>query len=541
MHRRIVFVAALVVSLAAPTAPLAVGEGVDGFPTWAERVLHEWTNRARCDPQVEMTACGAACAEKACYAPVAPVAWSDGVGRAARFHADEMRLQGYFAHASACTVVSDVASRYPATCDGSAACACVGGVRACSPTCTQWYERLVLFNSMAAAETIASGFTDPNAAFYSWLYESFAWNVCGDTRNPNRQAILVTTGLAAIGTAMTGTYAVMEFGSTGATPGRVRSGAHYPRQGASIEAWTNWYDTAGGPAAAAVVVDGACTAMTLGRGSQTNGAWRAVLTGLETGCHRYYFAFKDSAGALVTYPTTGSLGIGDESCADFSTDRAALGAGCAALGACDPAPGGCEDGDPCTTDACEASGCTHVAAANGTACPDGNVCNGSETCQSGACAAGSALDCSDANPCTTDACNPATGCAHAAVANGTSCADPDSCDGAETCQSGACAPGTPLACDDGNACTVDTCAPATGCASAAAPATAECSDGLDCNGVERCDGAGACVPGAACEDPPPPSDTSSGCGCGAGSGASGLVLALLALAGAGPRARRRRA
>jgi hypothetical protein len=35
----------------------AVGEEVGGFPNWAERVIHEWMNRARCDPKVEMMAC----------------------------------------------------------------------------------------------------------------------------------------------------------------------------------------------------------------------------------------------------------------------------------------------------------------------------------------------------------------------------------------------------------------------------------------------------------------------------------------------------
>jgi hypothetical protein len=487
MQRPIV-VAVILASLAAPAVPLAVGEPVGGSPSWAERVLHQWVNRARAEPEVEMAACGAACAEGACYSAKAPLTWSGEAATAARFHADEMRHQGYFAHTSACTVVSDIRSRYPATCDGSAACACVGGVRACSPTCTPWNERLVLFNSMPAAETIASGFTDPDAAFYSWLYESFPWNVCGDVRNPNRQAILVTNAAVSIGTAMAGTYAVMEFGSASSPVfGRVRSGAHYPRQAASIEAWTSWYDTAGGPAAAAVVVDGTCSAMTLERGSQTNGAWRAVLTGLETGCQRYYFAFKDSAGALVTYPTTGSLGIGDETCADYSTERAALGAGCAALGACDPAPGGCEDGNPCTTDTCGASGCTHATAANGTPCPDGNACNG-----------------------------------------------------AETCQAGACAPGAPLDCDDGNPCTEETCVPASGCTSAAAPAGTECSDGQGCNGPESCDAAGACLPGTTCDGVTPAAPESGGCSCGGGSGASGLLLVLLALVGAGRGARRSR-
>lgn len=54
---------------------------------------------------------------------------------------------------------------------------------------------------------------------------------------------------------------------------------------------------------------------------------RALVGGL--GCHRYYFVFTDSGGSQVTFPTTGSLGIGPAgSCHDWSLERPALGNGC---------------------------------------------------------------------------------------------------------------------------------------------------------------------------------------------------------------------
>ena len=62
-------VAGVVVLLVMGGRASANGEAVGGFPNWKERVMHEWTNRARCDPQVEMQACGAACGEGACYSP----------------------------------------------------------------------------------------------------------------------------------------------------------------------------------------------------------------------------------------------------------------------------------------------------------------------------------------------------------------------------------------------------------------------------------------------------------------------------------------
>jgi len=48
---------------------------------------------------------------------------------------------------------------------------------------------------------------------------------------------------------------------------------------------------------------------------------------------------------------------------------------------------------------------------------------------------------------------PAVQCSSSVLPNGSSCADADLCDGAETCQAGACAAGTPLVCGDLNPCT----------------------------------------------------------------------------------------
>ena len=71
--------------------------------------------------------------------------------------------------------------------------------------------------------------------------------------------------------------------------------------------------------------------------------------------------------------------------------------------------------------------------------------------------------CDDGNPCTLDTCTPATGCQHTPRADGAPCPDGNFCNGTETCQAGTCTPGTPLVCNDGNACTVDSCDSATGC------------------------------------------------------------------------------
>lgn len=255
--------------------------------------------------------------ERACYSAMPPLAWSQALNRSARFHSDEMVRQGYFAHDSACTLVSSINSLYPGSCDGSAACACVGGSVACSPTCTGWAQRVQLFGGSPSGEIIASP-SNPNQSFYLWLYEPGDTTSCQFTSaNGHRWLILTSTG--AVGAGVAG-YSSGDFGA-GSAPAKIPSGAHYPQQAASVEIWANWYDSAG-PSLASVNVDGSCAPMTLQRGTQTNGAWSATVTGVASGCHRYYFSFRDAAGTTVTYPTTGSLAIGSGgTCPDWDSSR----------------------------------------------------------------------------------------------------------------------------------------------------------------------------------------------------------------------------
>lgn len=113
------------------------------------------------------------------------------------------------------------------------------------------------------------------------------------------------------------------------------------------------------------------------------------------------------------------------------------------------------------------------------------------------CAANAAL-CDDGNPCTTDTCNasatcPAAGCSGCtnAITATASCDDGNACTTNDTCNSaGLCVGGAPTACDDSNACTKDYCDTlAGGCATMAACA-------FDPNSV--CDGtSGAPVCGCA--------------------------------------------
>ncbi len=169
---------------------------------------------------------------------------------------------------------------------------------------------------------------------------------------------------------------------------------------------------------------------------------------------------------------------------------------------------------------------------NGTNCEDGEYCTVNDSCLSGVCV-GFARDCSGQASdlrCQSASCDEQQNtCVVSNFQDGTSCADFDVCDGEETCQSGACSAGTSLDCSDGHDCTTDDCNAETGCfstidngnclidnqcysdgatpvgescrvclssASKTAwtnlPDTIPCNDGNLCTHTDRCDGSGGC-------------------------------------------------
>ena len=193
-------------------------------------------------------------------------------------------------------------------------------------------------------------------------------------------------------------------------------------------------------------------------------------------------------------------------------------------------PGACDDGNACTTDICDpASGCGHTASA--ATCEDGSLCTAGDACQGGVCAPGKAKPCADGNPCTsdgcdaatgacvflpdaatcndgngctTDSCDPASGCVH--TNNSSACDDGNACTVSDGCKGGLCK-GTATCCaadadcDDGKPCTLDACSAAKACVHAAKPDGAICDDGSACTQGDAC-AAGACKgkPTVTCDD-----------------------------------------
>ena len=199
-------------------------------------------------------------------------------------------------------------------------------------------------------------------------------------------------------------------------------------------------------------------------------------------------------------PTTGGCkekpavdGAGCDADGDVCTQLDACKAGVCVAGS----KAKCDDGNPCTKDACDAAkGC--VTAPQGGACEDGAPCTLNDGCQNGVCVAGAAKVCDDGNPCTKDACEPTTGACVASPLSGGPCdADGDVCTLQDSCKAGQCVAGAALDCDDGNPCTTDVCDQ--GCKSLAN--AKGCDDGDPCTAGDVCK-QGVCQSGAkkACAD-----------------------------------------
>lgn len=125
-----------------------------------------------------------------------------------------------------------------------------------------------------------------------------------------------------------------------------------------------------------------------------------------------------------------------------------------------------DDPDPCKVGACneELQRCAVVAVEDGTPCDaDASVCTDGDACLQGTCAAGAPLDCDDGDPCTIDACDPATGCTHVASTEPACVCAPSrastECLGGDVVWRDGCdeVGAVAVACDDGDVATDDRC------------------------------------------------------------------------------------
>ncbi len=157
--------------------------------------------------------------------------------------------------------------------------------------------------------------------------------------------------------------------------------------------------------------------------------------------------------------------------------------------------GGCDDGNPCTTDACAAGTCIHTPVADGSTCPAGtNLCDQTYACQAGVCTGSNPITCAASDQChVAGTCDPSTGaCSNPAASDGTTCNDGNACTQVDTCQTGACVGSNPVTCAASDACHVaGICDPTSGTCS-----NPPAADGTSCSGTNACFRSYACASGA---------------------------------------------
>ncbi|MFH1529545.1 MAG: hypothetical protein ABIK09_02300 [Pseudomonadota bacterium] len=101
----------------------------------------------------------------------------------------------------------------------------------------------------------------------------------------------------------------------------------------------------------------------------------------------------------------------------------------------------CDDGDHCTTDSCDPDTGACFYDVNTLPCDDQDPCTGPDLCAQGECV-GAAMDCEDGNPCTVDACEVGIGCVHSPAETGAPCDDGLACSTGDACLDGVCAADT---------------------------------------------------------------------------------------------------
>jgi formylglycine-generating enzyme required for sulfatase activity len=97
----------------------------------------------------------------------------------------------------------------------------------------------------------------------------------------------------------------------------------------------------------------------------------------------------------------------------------------------------CAAGEIPTPDGCTIANAACTGHADGVFCQDGDPCTDGDTCLTGVCVAGPPTDCDDSEPCTMDACG-ASGCAHEPRLDGSACDDENPLTTDDACLEASC-------------------------------------------------------------------------------------------------------
>ena len=289
------------------TRAQSLGEPIGEYPSYQERLLLYFTNRARVAP--------ADVNPDDPYPPSAPLGFDYDLTVAARFHARHIEEADCFCedHSSCCPL------------DGAGEdVACAEAVTGCGAEDAE--TRVARFASGFSGENMALGHTHALDALVGWAYSPGHW------RNINNPAS------TRLGAGTSGVAWVQDFGSGGGLRPVIGDGVHFADGAATRFGVTYHQAGSGGPQSALVLVDGECHDLQVAHGVPEQGAFETAVN-LEPGCHRYVFSFTDGHGNDAVYPSFGSfgVGVGGAACEFFIDTRPA--------DTCSPSGQTCETGD----------------------------------------------------------------------------------------------------------------------------------------------------------------------------------------------------
>ena len=157
-------------------------------------------------------------------------------------------------------------------------------------------------------------------------------------------------------------------------------------------------------------------------------------------------------GACVGSPVAGCVCAATGDCAPFEDGNVCNGTLICQGSKCVVDPGTVVECEPaadvqCSVNQCNplTGACNEIPFADGKPCDDDDACTVIDECIEGLCIGDGEPDCDDGDPCTHDACESAFGCVHP-FGDGEPCDDGNSCTEGDTCLLGTCMAGDVNAC-----------------------------------------------------------------------------------------------
>jgi uncharacterized protein YkwD len=267
---------------------ISQAEDISGndYPSWEERTMIVFTNAVRMAPEAYRekymaSHCPEPCSILTAYPPVSPLYWNPDLNEAARYHAEDMLLNGCFSHNS---------------CDG-----------------TLWYQRIRSFcpEAVYLAENIAAGLEQPwealNLLLWDWGADDYA-SGAGHRTNIMRSSMnAIGTGYAS-GTSGYRDYWVQDFSSLSDQPTEpIAEASHAFLEWDTITFLLNYYDSTGdAPEEVVVIIDDEEYPLALDLGEPSMGTYQVTLP-LGEDCRGYYFLVTDGAHQTWRYPGLGEF------------------------------------------------------------------------------------------------------------------------------------------------------------------------------------------------------------------------------------------